>query len=716
LLLSSCFFGSETEGVSGSETEGIYGFLVLPDNRAATGATVTLSKSEDSSLARINRLHTETKTDSTGKYHFPTVTPGTYNIVTSYVDNGSQQIFVSVIHDITFVDAVVKVDTSVMVKPGSILLKIDTPPLEGVDCWIPNTTPKFTSDEIGRCYILNIPPGTYPVYYNYTGFLTNKDSGKVVVENDTTEVKAHILTANPVLRPPTPVNLWAESQQESGTIKLTWASVNVSDLDGYIIFRDDTSSAASTPLNLSVLIKDNQFIDTIFTDMADTVSRAFKYRVKAQDKNGDKSDFSGPVIAVVYSPDKPAIPEPVNGADSLTLFPELSWAAVSGSGGKLITYDVLLDTTKSLTRIISNGQSQTSLKTSNLKEYAVYYWQIIAHSGNEVIKGPVWSFTTKEFPVVNKPPAEPSSPRPINNSVDTDTSFTLYWSSGDSNGGKVTYSIYLGTSSTPTKIGTQDNDTNIQVTGLKEGVVYYWRVDAKDSNTSTRGPIWKFTTKNFSDNLVAHWNFDSSSTTLYDQSGNGNNGVISEAVFSANSGVDGKGSLYFNGSNSQVTIPSSPQFDATGGITIMAWIKSISSTMGAVISNFSPSGMPFSGWEVMIGGPLTADRLYLYLGEAAGSQDWYSVVNSGWADNKWHHVTVILDGMTIKFYKDGVLSGSVQKLGVLNGKSTNVMYIGRDCNLSRDRNFTGSIDQVKIYSSPLSDFEVKQEFDRFGTP
>src|SRR5262249_60338542 len=72
--------------------------------------------------------------------------------------------------------------------------------------------------------------------------------------------------------------------------------------------------------------------------------------------------------------------------------------------------------------------------------------------------------------------------------------------------------------------------------------------------------------------LLAAYSFDQGSgTTLTDVSGNGNNGTISDAVWS----VSGKygGALQFNGaSDSFVSIPDVAALHLTKGMTLEAWV------------------------------------------------------------------------------------------------------------------------------------------------
>ena len=72
--------------------------------------------------------------------------------------------------------------------------------------------------------------------------------------------------------------------------------------------------------------------------------------------------------------------------------------------------------------------------------------------------------------------------------------------------------------------------------------------------------------------LVAAYAFnEGTGTTVYDSSGNGNNGTITNATWTT-SGKYGD-ALVFNGTNALVTIPDSTLLHLTTGMTLEAWVN-----------------------------------------------------------------------------------------------------------------------------------------------
>ena len=99
---------------------------------------------------------------------------------------------------------------------------------------------------------------------------------------------------------------------------------------------------------------------------------------------------------------------------------------------------------------------------------------------------------------INHPPYVPQYPSPPYDAMGYPTELTLSWASGDPDGDKVTYEVYLGThvdsNNYPPFYGLT-SEASLHVAGLEGGKTYYWRVVAKDDKGArTEGPLWRFTT------------------------------------------------------------------------------------------------------------------------------------------------------------------------------------------------------------------------------
>lgn len=95
----------------------------------------------------------------------------------------------------------------------------------------------------------------------------------------------------------------------------------------------------------------------------------------------------------------------------------------------------------------------------------------------------------------NRPPAAPSNPSPASGATDQNPSVTLSWQCSDPDGDDLTYDVYCGNQSSPPLAASDVNSTSYQPANLLYNSTYYWKVVATDdSNHSTSGPVWSFST------------------------------------------------------------------------------------------------------------------------------------------------------------------------------------------------------------------------------
>ena len=96
----------------------------------------------------------------------------------------------------------------------------------------------------------------------------------------------------------------------------------------------------------------------------------------------------------------------------------------------------------------------------------------------------------------NQPPYPPRNPYPANGTTASSVKSEVSWTGGDPNSNDIiTYDVYFGTNSTPSKVSTAQSDASYNPGVLSNGITYYWRIVAWDNNgLSTLGPLWHFTT------------------------------------------------------------------------------------------------------------------------------------------------------------------------------------------------------------------------------
>jgi len=99
-------------------------------------------------------------------------------------------------------------------------------------------------------------------------------------------------------------------------------------------------------------------------------------------------------------------------------------------------------------------------------------------------------------PISNSPPNEPSNPEPANGSTNVAVFVDLSWTGGDPDEDPVTYDVYFGTTSPPSKKVSNQSALIYDPGTMIYSTHYYWKIIAWDNQSaSTVGPQWEFTTE-----------------------------------------------------------------------------------------------------------------------------------------------------------------------------------------------------------------------------
>ncbi|PXF60985.1 MAG: hypothetical protein C4B59_06445 [Candidatus Methanogaster sp.] len=215
--------------------------------------------------------------------------------------------------------------------------------------------------------------------------------------------------------------------------------------------------------------------------------------------------------------------------------------------------------------------------------------------------------------------------------------------------------------------------------------------------------------------LVAEWHFDEGSgNILNDSSGNGNDGVIYGATWTA--GKSGH-ALRFDGSGDYVNIPTTSDLNPVDGSwTVEAWIN---------IPTLPPSDYTYpvmakhngdmdNGYTLHISGTTRTVNYMVdhYKGPVYKANSIISI-------NTWYHVAGVLDRTTntLKIFVNGsqMDSTSISGLGTIN--PSNPLWIGRYNRAARSRYeyFNGTIDEVRIYNRALTADEIKEHYGEIST-
>jgi hypothetical protein len=93
----------------------------------------------------------------------------------------------------------------------------------------------------------------------------------------------------------------------------------------------------------------------------------------------------------------------------------------------------------------------------------------------------------------SQPPDQPSNPSPPNSATDVAVTADLSWTAGS---GATSHDVYFGTDSTPDSGEFQGNQaaTTFDSGTMANDTNYYWRIDQINTNGTTTGTVWSFTT------------------------------------------------------------------------------------------------------------------------------------------------------------------------------------------------------------------------------
>ena len=160
-------------------------------------------------------------------------------------------------------------------------------------------------------------------------------------------------------------------------------------------------------------------------------------------------------------------------------------------------------------------------------------------------------------------------------------------------------------------------------------------------------------------------------------------------------------SLYFDGINDKVVLPSSTQNGITFNVTLEAWIKTSADNFGynGILVRSSYYGL------FLIDNQLSTFNW----GAGTPGATTYSTVSLN--DGAWHHVALRIQlGVTngTQMYLDGQPVGPAITLNTANFPPNNNFEIG--CN-TNTQFFDGQIDNVKIYNRALSASEINDSYN-----
>ena len=217
--------------------------------------------------------------------------------------------------------------------------------------------------------------------------------------------------------------------------------------------------------------------------------------------------------------------------------------------------------------------------------------------------------------------------------------------------------------------------------------------------------------------LIAYYPLNGNGT---DASGNGHDGFVQDATPTANRFDQSGKALLFDGTNSFISVPDSPDLRLSStDFTITAWIfetERDASFNDCIISKRGPVGAGNGklgggrGWFFSVRGLRRAEQTGRLHYQESGGQDPRAFSTGVLSLNQWHHVALVYHqaSASADMFLDGAWDSTTNQIPPPNPSATFDMHIGNDSQLAYNNAyvFHGKISDVRIYNRALPAPEV----------
>jgi chitodextrinase len=342
----------------------------------------------------------------------------------------------------------------------------------------------------------------------------------------------------------------------------------------------------------------------------------------------------------------------------------------------------------------------TTYSDTGLVASTIYIYRVRATDG----VGNMSPYSNLASATTSTPDTEPpTAPGTLTATAASGVEIDLVWGAATDNIGVTGYRVERcqGAGCTIfTKLGTTITGTAFNDTGLATNTSYSYIVRAQDA-AGNLGPytnVAAATTQGTNPQLISAYSFnEGSGTTVTDLSGNGNNGIISNATWTG-SGKYGSG-LVFNGTTAQITINDSASLHLTTGLTLEAWVNptTVSSAWRDVI---------YKGDDNYYLEATTAAGGVPAIGQLVGSTHGETYGLTPLPVNTWTHLAATYDGIVQRLYVNGTEVANHPQTGSIV-TSSNPLQIGGDNIYSQ--HFAGMIDEVRVYNVALKPSDIQAD-------
>ncbi|NDA26835.1 MAG: LamG domain-containing protein, partial [Verrucomicrobia bacterium] len=245
------------------------------------------------------------------------------------------------------------------------------------------------------------------------------------------------------------------------------------------------------------------------------------------------------------------------------------------------------------------------------------------------------------------------------------------------------------------------------VTIMGEGATEITASQAGDSNWNAATSVTQTLTVQPALNrgLVAYYPFNGNAN---DESGNGRNGAVTNAVLTLDRTGTTNRAYQFNGSNSRIVVSGATWPGANSDRSVVVWCKPVSMNQNGNLFTFGDGTRGNTRFSLLLGYNTTTS-----LGFVGEDNDQIFQVGN-LANGAWHQLAITMNAGTLTVYLNGVALPSFVKS--LNTDGSMPLVIGANSLTRNDEFFNGSLDELRVYSRALSATEISQLYQADSFP
>ena len=214
---------------------------------------------------------------------------------------------------------------------------------------------------------------------------------------------------------------------------------------------------------------------------------------------------------------------------------------------------------------------------------------------------------------------------------------------------------------------------------------------------------------------VGYWNFDENTgiSTVFDRSGNGNNGTM-EGSMTESDWVPGKfgSALEFDGSDDAAKVDNAAIHNLDDSVTVSAWAKfnDVDGSKQSIIGN-----KQFGGYGLRLNDDTPGSKKIDITIDTTGATATYTAFTTTLvANDTWYYITGVVDGTDLKIYLNGILENTTTSVDL--GSSDFDLFLGGDptgASPPGTLNYPCNcvIDEVKIYNYARTPSQIIEDMN-----